>query len=95
MVKRKAEVSIDEWLGGRTSIPVDSPTAAVPVEGNPTTSNDPTVEVTFPITAPEASTESVPAEPVTRPTAEVVVSVEDARHWFWTLLEEAVMTGGR
>ena len=89
MVKCKAEVSIDEWLGGKTPIPVENPTVVVPAEGNPAASSDPTVGVTFPIPAPEASTESTPAEPVIGPAAEVEVSVEDARHWFWTLLEEA------
>ena len=89
MVKRKAEVSIDEWLGGRPSIPVDRPTATVAAEGNPTASSDPTVEVTFPISTPEVSTESVPAGPVIVPAAEKVVSVEDEDHWFWALSEEA------
>ena len=89
MVKRKAEVSIDEWLGERTSIPVESPTAAVPAEGNPAAASDPTVDVTFHVLAPATPTKSAPVEPVTGPAAEVVVSVEDAHHWFWNLLEEA------
>ena len=88
MVKRKAAVSIDEWLGGGTSIPLDSPTATVAAKGNPAASSDPTVEVTFSISTPEVSNESVPAGPVTVPAAEVVVSVEDEDHWFWALLEK-------
>ena len=89
MVKRKAEVSIDEWLGGGAPIPAENPTAAVLGEGNPTASIDPTVEAALPISAPEVATELAPAKPLTVPTSEVVTSVEDEGHWFWALLEEA------
>ena len=81
MVKRKAEVNIDEWLGGRTPVPVDCPTVTVVAEGDPAASSNPTVQVTLTSSTPGSSTTPVPAEPVVAPAAEVAASVEDEGHW--------------
>ena len=89
MVKRKAEVSLEEWLREGPSSPETGPTATVAAEGTPSASNNPTVEANRPIPTPEVPTEPVPAGPVTAPAAERGVSVEDKDHWFWVLLEES------
>ena len=87
MVKRKAEVSVDEWLRGGTPIPVDNSTVAVAVEVKPLASIYPTVEVASINPATEAATVTAPAEPVIAPVTEGAVSIEDEAHWFWALLE--------
>lgn len=89
MVKRKAEVSLEEWLRGGPSNSEADPTATIAAEGTPSTSTNPTVEVNCPIPTPEVPAEPVPAGPVTVPAAESGVSVEDKDHWFWVLLKEA------
>ena len=89
MVKRKAEISVDAWLGGGPSITVTSPTATVAAEGNPAASIDPTVAATFTSSTPEVLVGTVPTQPVSGPVAERVVSLEDEDHWFWALLEAA------
>ena len=89
MVKRKAEVSIDEWLTGGTPIPVDSSTATVAAEVKLLAPRDPTVEVASTNPAREAATVPVSAEPVIAPVTKGAVSIEDEGHWFWALLEES------
>ena len=89
MVKRKAEISVDAWLGGGPSITVTNPTVTVAAERNPAASIDPTVAVTSAISTPEIPVGTVPVEPVSGPAAERVVSTEDEDHWLWALLEAA------
>ena len=81
MVKRKAEVSIDEWLKGGTLIPVDNSTATVAAEVKPLASKDPKVEVVS-TNRPRRQRLyiPVPAEPVIAPVTEGAVSVEDGGH---------------
>ena len=88
MVKRKAEVYIDEWLEGRTPVPAECSTVAIAAEEEPATPGNPTVQATFTSSTPASSTIPVPAEPVVAPVVEVTVSSEDKGHWFWAVLEE-------
>ena len=92
MVKRKANVSIDEWLEGGVSPPGTSPAATVAAEEGSCTLNIPTVEegpVPAHIPAAEVIHGPVPAEPVTTPVVDVAAQEEGEDHWFWTLLEQA------
>ena len=89
MVKRKADVSIDEWLGGGTSLPVANQAATIAAEEKPASSSDPTAEVTSNSLTAEVVTAPVPTGPVIAPVTDVAVSVEDEGHWFWALLEES------
>ena len=86
MVKRKANVSIDEWLEGGVSIPGTSPTTTVTAEEEPTPSNIPTLPNT---PATEVVTESVPVEPVAIPVVNVAIPGEEEANWFWALLEQS------
>ena len=80
MVKRKTNVSLDEWLAERYSRveTAQSVTAAVEEE---------TVAVPEPVA--EVATEPTPVEQVATVTGEVAVQSEDAARWFWELLDTA------
>ena len=80
MVKRKANVSIDEWLRGGTSLPNTNQADTVIAEERLVPSNDPTAEVVV---------ELVPVGPIITPVTNVAVSVEEEAHWFWALLKES------
>ena len=81
MVKRKAEVSIDEWLGERCTQPDNCPEITVVAEESPTRVDTPVAT---------AVTEPAPVEPVNQATADVASPVEEEAGWFWELLEAAV-----
>ena len=92
MVKRKANVSIDEWLEGGVSIPGTSPTTTITAEEEPTPSNIPApanIPVLPNTPATEVVTESVPVEPVAIPVANVAIPGEEEANWFWALLEQS------
>ena len=80
MVKRKAEVSIDEWLGERGTQPDNCPEITVVAGGGPTRVNTP---VATAVTGP------APVEPVNQAAADVATPVEEEARWFWELLEAA------
>ena len=88
MVKRKAEVYIDEWLEGRTPVPAECSIVAIAAEEETTTPGNPTVQATSTSSTPGPSTIPIPAEPVVAPVVEVAMSSEDEGHWFWALLEK-------
>lgn len=76
MVKRKANVSLDEWLAERYchAETTQSVTAA----------GEETVAVPEPVA--EVAPEPTPVEQVATVTGEVAVQSEDAASWFWDLL---------
>ena len=80
MVKRKANVSLDEWLAERYchAETTQSVTAAGEEE---------TVAVPEPVA--EVATEPTPVEQVATVTGEVAVQSEDVASWFWDLLATA------
>ena len=80
MVKKKANVSIDEWLEGGVFLLGTSPTTTVTAAEGPAPSNIPAAEV-----VPEL----VLVEPVTTPVANVAVPREEEANLFWTLLEQS------
>ena len=80
MVKRKAEVSIDEWLNERGTQPANCPKIAAAAEGTPTRV-DPAVTT--------AVTGLSPVEPVNQAAADVATPVEEDAGWFWELLKAA------
>lgn len=88
MVKRKASVSIDEWLGEGTPLPAANQSVVVAAEAKPVPPNDPTAEVVSHSLIAEVVIESAPAGLVVAPTLDVAASVEDEGHWFWALLAE-------
>ena len=91
MVKRKASVSIDEWLGEGVFPPRTSTTATVEVEGGSVTPNLPTAKeghVTTHITVAEVIPGLVSTEHVATPGANVAAQGEGEDHWFWALLEQ-------
>ena len=80
MVKKKAEVSIDEWLGERGTQPDNCPRITAAAEEGPTRVDAP---VAIALTAP------APVEPVNQATIDVAAPVEEEVGWFWKLLEAA------
>ena len=93
MVKRKANVSVDDWLGERAtpSRIIPSTPAAVEEELTPTSLPVP-VPTTTPASAPVAAnppTNEVPAEPVATTVGDVAVGQGEAAEWFWELLAQA------
>ena len=102
MVKRKASVSIDEWLGEGVFPPRTSITATVEAEGGSVTPNLPTAEegpvtthlpvaevIPGPVPTAEVIRSSVSTEPVATPGANGATQGEGEDHWFWALLEQA------
>ena len=97
MVKRKANVSIDDWLGERASpsITITTPTVTVEEELAPTT-----IPVPAPISAPasslvahnvsanEVTARPVPVEPVAPTGDDMAVNHKEAAEWFWNLLAQ-------
>lgn len=77
MVKRKANVSIDEWLAEGWSRSETTQVVAAIVEGGPVYVTEPVAEVII---------EPTPVEPVATVTGEVVAQGEDESSWFWELL---------
>ena len=80
MVKRKAEVSIDEWLGKRGIQPDSHPGITVAAEEGPTRVDIPVATVLV---------EPATTEPVNQATADVAAPVGEETEWFWELLEAA------
>ena len=77
MVKRKAEISLDEWLtSGARAVDYNPAVDAANEEGT-VISEGPTVEVQS----------GVKREPVAETHADVAGSEHDAAAWFWSLLE--------
>ena len=98
MVKRKANVSVDDWLGERVTPSRIIPATTVAVEEELTPTNLPVpVPTTVPASAPVATnpqTNEVPAgsvraEPVVATGGDVAVSQGEAAEWFWDLLAQA------
>ena len=78
MVKRKADVSLDEWLMSRVNAP--EPQLVVEVaakEGIAAVEDSTTIEVQSAATV----------EPVTEDNVDVAASEHDTSDWFWSLLE--------
>ena len=98
MVKRKANVSIDDWLGERVSPSRTIPATTVTVEEELASTNIP---VPTPISTPSSSpvapntqanevvAGSVPVEPVATPSGNVAVDQDEAAEWFWNLLAQS------
>ena len=80
MVKRKAEVSIDEWLTERGTQPDNCPEITAAAEGIPTRVDTP---VTTAVTGPTH------VEPVSQAATDVATPVEEEAGWFWELLKAA------
>ena len=80
MVKRKAEIGIEEWLGERCVQPDSRPNTAAAAEEEPTKVDIPAAPVLV---------EPATAEPVTQPQADVAVPGGKEAEWFWELLEAA------
>ena len=80
MVKRKAEVSIDEWLGERGAQPDNYPEITIAAEEGPTRVDTPVAT---------AVTEPAHVEPVNQATTDVAAPIEEEAGWFWELLEAA------
>ncbi len=80
MVKRKAEVCIDEWLRERGTQTVHCSEIAAVAEESPAIVDQPCTT---------AVTEPVPVEPVNQVAAEVAPPVEEEAGWFWELLRAA------
>ena len=98
MVKRKANVSIDDWLEEGASLPRTSPATIATVEERPVPADTPVhvstpVPVSPPATTPTPANEvmagSVPVEPVAATGDDVDVNHEEAAEWFWTLLAQS------
>ena len=93
MVKRKANVSVDDWLGERVTPSRLIPSTPAAVEEELTTTNLPAlVPTTIPASAPVVAnppTNDVPAEPVAATGGDVAVSQGEAAKWFWELLAQA------
>lgn len=85
MVKRKANISIDEWLEGGVSTPETSQATAAAAKEESAQTHGPAAEV-----APEPA----PAEPVIVAVADVAVQGEEESNWFWVLLEQSVYERG-
>ncbi len=78
MVKRKPNVSIDEWLEeGGSRLETNQSVAAV-AEERPVQVDEPVAEVVI---------DPIPAEPVATAAADVAVQGEEEDSWFWDLLE--------
>ena len=80
MVKRKANVSIDEWLEGGGSRPETNQAGAAAAEEKPARINELDAEVV---------PKPIPAESVATAAADVAVQGEEEAHWFWDLLEQS------
>ena len=98
MVKRKANVSIDDWLGERASpsITITAPTVTVEEElGSnyilvPTPISAPASSPVAPnVSANEVTAWPVPVEPVAPTGDDVAVNHEEAAEWFWNLLAQS------
>ena len=80
MVKRKAEISIEEWLGER-GIQLDSQPGVTPAaDEGPVSAEIPAAPV-----LPEPAT----AEPVDPAQADVAAPGSREAEWFWEMLEAA------
>lgn len=77
MVKRKANVSLDEWLAKRYSHAETTQGVVAAVEEEPVYVTEPVAEVII---------EPTPVEPVATVTGEVAAQGEDNSSWFWELL---------
>ena len=80
MVKRKAEVSIDEWLGERGIQPDNHPGITAVAEEGSTRVDTPVATVLA---------EPATAEPVNQAQADVAAPGGEEAEWFWELLEVA------
>ena len=78
MVKRKADISLDEWLERGTAIPGASHTNVAAATESPVKANCPTAE---------AVPHTVTVEPVTTTCSGSTDQGEGAAEWFWALLE--------
>ena len=98
MVKRKANVHIEDWLGERASpsLTANGPTvtvekelvpATVPVPSPTSLPASPPATPNVPASEVTAGTE--PAEPVAPTGDDVASNHEEAAEWFWGLLAEA------
>ena len=77
MVKRKASVSLDEWLAERYSHAETIPSVVATVEEGHVLVTEPAAEV---------EVKPTPVEPVATVTGEVAAQGEDDSSWFWELL---------
>ena len=80
MVKRKAEINIEEWLGERGIQPDSRPGITAAAEEGPAKVDIPAA----PVLAEPAT-----AEPVNQAHADVVAPGGKEAEWFWELLEAA------
>ena len=80
MVKRKADISLDEWLERGTIAPVTTHEEVAATTIEPARANCPTAE---------AVPQTVPVEPVTATGVDSTDRGEGAEEWFWALLESA------
>ena len=78
MVKRKANVSLDDWLMSRVAAPKPQLIVKVATEEG--------IAVVEDSTTPEVQSAAT-VEPVTENNADVAASEHDASEWLWSLLE--------
>ena len=80
MVKRKANVNLDKWLGQRIEVVGESVAVAAVVQEEVVQANCPTTEVSYQgVTVAQGSVAST----------EVASHVDEVDAWFWNLLELA------
>ena len=98
MVKRKANVSVDEWLGEGINPSRPSPATTTPVAKQPALTNLPVpASITVPAGAPVTTSTkangvpagSLPVELVTATGGDGPVNQEEAAEWFWNMLAQA------
>ena len=98
MVKRKANVSVDEWLGEGVNPSRPSPTTTTIVAKQPTLTTLPVpASITVPAGAPvttstktnEVPAGSLPVEPVTAMGGDRPITHEEAAEWFWNPLAQS------
>ena len=80
MVKRKASISLDEWLQRGVVTSGRNGHSSVAARGKGTQSNCPTAK---------ALPQGVKGEQVTETSVDVASHVGDESSWFWALLEQA------
>ena len=78
MVKRKADISLDEWLERRATTPETNHTTAVAATEGPVSANGPPAEEV---------PQTVTAEPVATAGVDPIDQEDGVVEWFWALLE--------
>ena len=87
MVKKKANVHIEDWLGERASPSLTANGPTVPVPSPISVPASPPVAPN--VSASEVTAGSEPAEPVAPTGDDMATNHKEAAEWLWGLLAEA------